>query len=178
VKGAHTTPEFLPPKVQPWQQWFSKGLSARKLIWVGEAAAAVVGCVIIAFGIQQWQLSGLRGKWSLLQPKVDELNAMQDNIKQFRDYYGQAARNVAIWAKLAETFPRDSSVSLKTLEVRDEGNVTCTGVARDNDAFGKVFDRLSEDTTNFSNVHPEMRGQKPMQFTLTFQWQGGAAHGN
>jgi hypothetical protein len=27
VRGADTTPEFLPPKVQPWQQWMSKGLS-------------------------------------------------------------------------------------------------------------------------------------------------------
>jgi hypothetical protein len=178
VRGADTTPELLPPKVQPWQQWFSKGLSTRKLIWAGEAAAGVVGCILIAFGIQQWQLSGLRGQWAKLQPKVAELTAMQDEIKQFRDYYDQASRDVAIWAKLAATLPRNGSVSLKTLEVRDQGAVTCTGVARDNDAFGRVFSALSDDTTNISNVHPEMRGQKPMQFTLTFQWQGGAANGN
>jgi hypothetical protein len=178
VRGADTAPELLPPKVQPWQQWFSKGLSTRKLIWAGEAAAGVVGCLLIAFGLQQWQLSGLRGQWAKLQPKVAELTAMQDEIKQFRDYYDQAARDVAIWAKLAATLPRNGSVSLKTLEVRDQGAVTCTGVARDNDAFGRVFSALSDDTTNISNVHPEMRGQKPMQFTLTFQWQGGAANGN
>jgi hypothetical protein len=178
VRGADTTPEFLPPKVQVWQQWFSKGMSTKKLIWVGEAAGAVVACVVIAFGVQQWQLSSLRGQWSKLQPKVAELTAMQDQIRQFGDFYGQASRNVAIWAKLAETLPRNNSFSLKTLEVRDLGNVTCTGVARDNDAFSRVFGKLSEDTTNFSNVHPEMRGQRPMQFTLTFQWVGGAANGN
>jgi hypothetical protein len=178
VRGADTTPEFLPPKVQPWQQWFSKGMSTKKLIWVGEAAGAVVACVVIAFAVQQWQLAGLRGQWAKLQPKVAELASMQDEIKQFRDYYDQASRDVAIWAKLADTLPRNSSVSLKTLEVRDQGTVTCTGVARDNEAFGSVFDKMSEDTTNFSNVHPEMRGQKPMQFTLTFQWQGGGAHGD
>jgi hypothetical protein len=177
VRGADTTPEFLPPKVQPWQQWMNKGLSARKLIWVGEAAGAVVGCVILAFAVQQWQLSSLRGKWAKLQPKVAELTATQDNIRQFRDYYDQAARNVSIWAKLATVLPRDNSVSLKTMEVR-EGNVTCTGVARDNDAFGRVFSKLSDDTTNISNVHPEMRGNKPMSFTLSFQWQGGAGNGN
>jgi hypothetical protein len=178
VRGADTTPEFLPPKVQVWQQWFSKGMSTKKLIWVGEAAGAVVACVIIAFGVQQWQLHGLRGQWSTLQPKVDELNAMQDDIKQFRDFYNQTSRDVAIWAKLADTLPRDSSVSLKTLEVREQGNVTCSGVARDSDSFGKVFAKLSDDTNNISNVHPEMHGQKPMQFTLTFQWLGGAAHAN
>jgi hypothetical protein len=66
VRGDATTPEFLPPKVQPWQQWMSKGLSTRKLIWVGEAAAAVVGCVVIAFGVQQWQLARPARQWSKL----------------------------------------------------------------------------------------------------------------
>jgi hypothetical protein len=178
VRGEHTKPEFLPPKVQPWQQWMSKGLSTRKLIWMGEAAAAVVGCVVIAFGIQQWQLHDLRGKWSTLEPKVTELSAMQDEIKQFRDYYDQASRTVSIWAKLASTLPRDNSVSLKSFEVHDPGLVTCTGVARDNDSFVKVFAKLSDDTNEIASVHPDVRGQKPMQFTLTFQWLGGDAHGN
>jgi hypothetical protein len=178
VRSEEASPEFLPPKVQPWQQWMSKGLSARKLIWVGEAAAAVVACVILAFGYQQWQLQTLRGQWGHEAPRVAELNGMQDQIAQFRDYYDQAARSVGIWAKLAAIFPRDNSVSLKTLEVRDQGLVTCSGVARDNDSFVKVFGKLSDDTNNISNVHPEVRGQKPMQFTLSFQWQGGGISGN
>jgi hypothetical protein len=201
VRGTDTTPEFLPPKVQPWQMWMSKGLSTRKLIWAGEAAGAVIACVVIAFGVQQWQLSGLRMQWTRLEPKFTELTAMQAEISQFRPYYDQADRAVSIWAKLAGTMPKDSSVSLKTLEVRDEGTVTCTGVARDSDTFGKFFTTLGEDTTNISNVHPEVkgvqqnsetsgdsegggrqrgggRGNRQVQFTLSFQWQGGAANGN
>jgi hypothetical protein len=178
ARGGDTTPEFLPPKVQPWQQWFSKGVSTRKLIWVGEAAGAVVCCVLIAFGVQQWQLSSLRGKWAKLKPQVTELTTMQDNIKQFRDYYDTAARDVKIWARLATLMPQNSTVSLKTLEVRDQGVVTCSGVARDNAAFKSVSDKMSDDTTNIGNVHYELHGQKPMVFTLTFQWQGGAENGN
>jgi hypothetical protein len=178
VRGTDTMPEFLPPKVQPWQQWFTKGISTRKLIWVGEAAAGVVCCVLIAFCIQQWQLSSLRGQWANLKPQVADLTAMQEQIKQFRDFYDAASRDVSIWAKLATLLPKDNSVSLKTLEVRDQGNVTCSGVARDNDSFVQVFGKLSDDTNEISNVHPEVRGQKPMQFTLSFQWQGGAANGN
>jgi hypothetical protein len=179
VRGANTEPEFLPPKVQPWQQWMSKGLSTRKLIWIGEAAAAAVCCVLLAFGVQQWQLSHLRGQWAQMAPQVTDLNAMQDEIKEFRDYYNAAARNVSIWAKLAELMPRDNSVSLKTLEVHDQGTVTATGVARDNDSFVKVFGKLSDDTNDISDVHPETQGgTKPMKFTLTFQWQGEIAHGN
>jgi hypothetical protein len=214
VRGADTMPEFLPPKVQPWQQWMSKGMSTRRLIWAGEAAGAVIACVVIAFGVQQWQLYGLRSQWGKLQPKVNELTAMQDRINQFRGYYQQGASVVSIWAKLAATMPKDGSVSLKTMEVRDESpvTVTCTGVAWDSDSFGKVFTQLGEDSTNIANVHPEVkaaqnttsetaddfggggdggggrrggrggggggRGARPVQFTLTFQWLGGASHGN
>jgi len=178
VRGKETAPELLPPKVQQWQVLMSKGLSTRKLIWMGEAAAAVVCCVLIAFGVQQWQLTHLRGQWAKIQPKVTELSAMQDEIKQFRDYYDAAARNVSVWAKMAELFPKDNSVSLKTLDVRDQGNVTCSGVARDNDAFDKLFAKLSDATNDITSVHPETSGQKPVKFTVTFQWQGGIAYGN
>jgi hypothetical protein len=177
VRGADTTPEFLPPKVQQWQLWMSKGLSTRKLIWVGEAAAGVVCCVLLAFAIQQWQLSRLRGKWAKLAPQVTELSAMQDQIRQFRDYYDAASLEVNIWGKLAELLPRDSSVTLKTLEVRDRDSVICTGVARDNDAFVRVFGKLSDATNDIGSVHPETSGQKPLKFTLTFQWLGGTVHG-
>jgi len=83
VRGADTTPEFLPPKVQPWQQWMTKGLSTRKLIWIGEAAAGVVACVVLAFGVQQWQLHHLRDQWSKLDPRVTELNAMRTRSNSF-----------------------------------------------------------------------------------------------
>jgi hypothetical protein len=185
VRGADSAPELLPPKVEAWQLWMSKGLSTRKLIYIGEAGGAVIACVLIAFAVQQWQLSKLRGQWARLQPKVIELTAMQDEINEFRDYYSQAARDVTIWAKLADVFPKNSAVSLKTLEIRDEGVVTCTGVAQDNESFGEVFTKLGEDTTNISNVHPEVKGNqnteavrtKQVQFTLSFQWQDGGAQG-
>jgi hypothetical protein len=178
VRGAKTTPELLPPKVQQWQLWMSKGLSARKLIWVGEAAAGVVCCVLLAFGVQQWQLTNLRGKWAKLEPQVTELTAMQDQIRQFRGFYEAASREVSIWAKLAALFPRDNSVSLKTLEVRDQNSVTCSGVARDNDAFAKVFGKLSDATNEISDIHLDTSGQKPMKFTVNFEWLGGTANGD
>ena len=74
----------------------------------------------------------------------------------FATFMIKPTRDVAIWAKLAvHLSSKDSSVSLKTLEVRDQGTVTCSGVARDNDSFVKVFGKLSDDTNEIANVHPE-----------------------
>jgi len=179
VDGRDTTPEFLPPKVRPWQPMLSKGMSTRKLIWAGEAAAGVVACVILAFGVQQVILSHLRGKWKDLEPEVTQLTAMQDQIRQFRDFYNQAAREVGIWERLATVLPENNDVSLKSIEVRDLVNVTCSGVARDGETFAAVYSKLNDDTNEISNVHVEKKGTRPVQFTVNFVWgTEGVANGN
>jgi hypothetical protein len=42
----------------------------------------------------------------------------------------------------------------------------------------KLHAKLADDTNQISGLHAEVRGQKPMQFTVNFQWEGGAANGN
>jgi hypothetical protein len=177
VRGADSSPEFLPPRVQPWQQMLSTGMSKKKLVWAAEAAAGVVVCIALGFVWQQWEISSLTSKWNVMAPRVTELNGDQDQIKKYRDYYDQSFRNLRILKRLALATPSDGSVSAKTIEVHDLSSVTCSGVARDNDSFVHLFTNLSDDTNEISQVHPEVRGQKPMQFTLNFQFEGGAANG-
>ena len=59
VRGADTRPDFLPPRVQPWQQFLSSGMAKKRLVWAAQAAAAAVFCIIAAFAWQQWQISNL-----------------------------------------------------------------------------------------------------------------------
>jgi len=56
--------------------------------------------------------------------------------------------------------------------------VTCSGIARDNEAFSRLHAKLGDDTNQISGLHAEVHGQKPMDFTLSFQWEGGQANGN
>jgi len=176
VRGVDSEPDFLPPKVQPWRQLVATRLSPRKLAWAGGAAAGVVLCVAAAFGFQQWQISSLQNKWDAMAPKVNELNTDQDQIKKFRPWYDKSFQNILV--KLWSAFPDDGSVSAKTVELRDLSTVTCSGNARDNESFLKVHAKLADDTNEITGLHAEVRGQKPMQFTLNFQWEGGAASGN
>jgi len=37
---------------------------------------------------------------------------------------------------------------------------------------------LSDNTNFLSGLHAEVQGQKPINFTLSFQWGGGEANGN
>src|SRR5581483_1527665 len=56
LKGIASGPEFLPPKVHPWQQLFTAKFSSKKLGWAGAAAGGLAACVGAAFLFQQWQL--------------------------------------------------------------------------------------------------------------------------
>jgi hypothetical protein len=178
VRGADSKPEFLPPRVQPWQKLISTRMSARNLSYAGGAAAAVILGILIAFGVQEWQIDSLQKKWNSMSPMVAELTDDQDQIKEFRPWYDPSFRDLRILRRLTEAFPEDGSVSAKAVEIRDTAGVTCSGLARDKTAFLQMNDKLGDDTNEISNLHAETRGQKPTQFTLNFQWEGGAANGN
>jgi hypothetical protein len=178
VRGADARPDFLPPRIQQWQQFLSSGMAKKRLVWAAEAAAGAVFCVAVAFGWQQWEISTLTSKWSAMEPRVKELSADQEQIRKFRPFYDRTFRDLRILKHLTDAFPDDNSVSAKTIDVHDLANVSCSGVARDNDAFVRVFTKLSDDTNEISHVHPEVRGQKPMQFSLSFQFGEEVENGN
>jgi hypothetical protein len=178
VRGANSNPDFLPPRIQPWQQMLSSGMSKKRLVWAAEAAAAGVFCVVVAFAWQQWEITTLTSKWKAMEPRVTELSADQDQIKKFRAYYDQTFRDLRILKRLTDAFPDDGAVSAKTINVHELAKVTCTGVARDNDSYVRVFSKLSDETNEISHLHNEVRGQKPMQFSLEFQFGDEVENGN
>ena len=83
-----------------------------------------------------------------------------------------------ILRKLKDAFPDDGSVSAKKVEIHDVSGVTCSGIARDNESFSKLHAKLGDDTNQISGLHAEVHGQKPMDFTLSFQWEGANGNGN
>jgi hypothetical protein len=178
VRGTDAKPDFLPPKVQPWRQLVSTRLSPRKLAWAGATVGGLLLCVAAAFGFQQWQISSLQSKWNAIAPTVNELTADQDQIKKFRPWYDTSYRDLQILRKLKDAFPDDGSVSAKKVEIHDISAVTCSGIARDNESFSKLHAKLGDDTNQISGLHAEVHGQKPMDFTLSFQWEGDQANGN
>jgi hypothetical protein len=178
VRGVLAGPEFLPPKVRPWQQLLSTKFSARKLAWAGGAAGALAACVVAAFLFQQWQISGLRSKWKAMEPKVTELQAVQDQIKKYRPWFNRAFPVLSILRRITEAFPEEGYVSAKTLEIRDLSTVTCSGVARDNQAYLALIKQLGA-AQEVSGLKTEsLRGQAPTQFTFNFDWEGDKARGN
>ncbi|MCI0744398.1 MAG: hypothetical protein L0Y58_03230 [Verrucomicrobia subdivision 3 bacterium] len=166
--------DCLPPKTTALQQLTSR-LSSRKLAWAGAAAAAIALLVGGAFGWQQWELSRLQRQWGAMEANVRELDNLQQRIKKFRPWFDESYASLSILRKLTEAFPEEGAVTAKTVEIRELSTVTCSGVARDNQAFLKMLDQLRA-SKEISDVKvDQVRGKAPMQFTFNFQWGAKAS---
>lgn len=178
LRGIAPGPEFLPPKVHPWQQLLTTKFSSKKLVWAGAGAGALAVCVGGAFLIQQWQISRLQSRWKAMESEVTELQGAKAQSERFRPWFDGSFRGLRILKKITEAFPEDGYVSAKNLEIRDLSVVTCSGVARDNQAYLKLLDQLraSKEVTDLKT--DQVRGQAPLQFTFNLQWEGGKPGGN
>ena len=175
--GAPSTFDFLPPRVSAWQQATAR-FSSRKVLWVGASASAAVALVVGAFAWQYWRLSTLQTQWRAIEPRVTELTAMQQNIRKFRPWYDKSVRTLTILRALTEAFPTAGGVSAKTLQVKDLTEVSCAGVAQDNQSLLRMLDQLRAGGHVSDLKVQQVLGRTPQQFKFDFQWNDQATHEN
>ena len=169
--------EFLPPKPN-FVELFVTKYSSGRLRTTGAVAAGVTAVLVGIFMFQQFQLWHYRSQWTQMAAKAGELQAIQDNIRQYRSWYDGSFRNLAILRQLSQAFPEDGSVTAKNIVVRDGGTVTCSGTARDSSAVLAVESRLSA-LPGISGVrHEQSRGKAPMQFVFGFTFNNGGGSEN
>lgn len=169
--------EFLPPKPTAWQQIAAKYSSGR-LQSVGAVAAGVVLIVVGVFAFQQWQLVRLQSQWSAMSAKVKDLDALQQQILQYRPWFDDSFTGLSILRQLTLSFPEDGVVSAKTVEIHEGNVVTCSGVASDNTALLRTLNQLRA-APGVSDIKvDQIRGKSPMQFSFVFHWGKGGGNEN
>jgi hypothetical protein len=176
VRGVRSGPEFLPPKVHPVQVFINTKLGSKKLAWAGAAAAVVL---VIAGGLfiyQQVQLMYWNGQLKGLEPQMKDAQLAQQQIQTYRTWFDESTPSLRILRVLANAFPEDGVVTAKTIQIRNLTEITCSGVARDNQSYRRVIDQLGLAKGAVTDLKTEsLRGVPPtLQFTFTFQWNGNA----
>jgi hypothetical protein len=164
--------EFLPPKISAWREAASRYASGK---WrtAGAAAAALLILVGGAFGVQQWRLARLRSQWAAMSAKVKELNDIQERIQKYRPWFDESLRYLSVLRAVTTAFPEDSSVTAKTLEIRElpddpgASAVSCSGNANGYAALQKTVHQLGE-IDGVSDLNVPTRGKAPVQFSLDF----------
>ena len=120
--------------------------------------------------MQAWQLARLRSQWTTIEPKVKELDDMQQQIRRFRPWFDDSFPSLTILKRVTEAFPNEGTVTAKTLEIRDLSNVTVAGMARDNQAIYKMLEQLRAAKEVGEVKVDQVRGTRPVQFNFNFQW--------
>ncbi|MBM3882312.1 MAG: hypothetical protein FJ387_21755 [Verrucomicrobia bacterium] len=172
LAGPGATLEFLPPRVNAWQQFLAR-YSAGKLQRAGLAAAALALLLAVVFLYPEWQLARLRSQWTKIGPAVRELEAVQKQVRLFRPWFDDSVRSLSVLRQVTEAFPEDGGVTAKTLELRGPTRVSCAGVARDHPTLLKTLDKLRAAPRVSDLKVNVIRGKSPMQFTFDFHWTDG-----
>ncbi len=172
LAGQMPSLEFLPPKPTILEQFAAKYSSGR-MRTIGAVTAGIAVIIAAMFLIQQIQLWRLRSQWSGISTKVMELEAVQNNIRLYRPWFDESFRDLAILRQLSLAFPEDGVVTAKTIEIRDDNTVSCSGNARDYAAVLAMQAKLRTADGVSSLKLDQIRGKSPMQFTFNFQYGNG-----
>ena len=165
---------FLPPKPTLIEQLATRYSSGR-LRTVGAVAAGMAMLIGGLFFIQQIQLWRLRSQWAGMSARVLELEAVQDNLRQYRPWFDNSFRALAILRQLSLAFPEDGVVTAKAIEIRDDNTVSCAATTRDYASVLAMQAKLrNADGVSALKIGP-IRGKNPMQFTFDFQYGHGGA---
>jgi len=115
----------------------------------------------------------LNSQWSHMKVKVGQLQALQDQIRQYQSWYGGTFNNLSVLRQLSLSFPENGSVTAKTIEIHDGNTVTCSGTALNYASLLAMQSSLQK-ADGVSQVKLEqIRGKAPMQFTFGFKFNNG-----
>ncbi len=172
LSGTKSELEFLLPKVSSFERAARRYASGKTRVAIA-AAILVLFVPAILFAWQQWQLVRLRSQWNHIATKVAELEEVQGWIRRYRPWYDESYRSLNVMKQLTLAFPADGTVSARTVEIRDQGTVTCSGQARDSQALLAMISRLRESKSVSDIKVSQIRGRSPAQFTFDFRWNEG-----
>ena len=113
-----------------------------------------------------------------METNVRAVDDTQANIRKYRPWFDESMPSLSILKRVTEAFPAEGTIWTKTMEIRNQNTVICTGTARNNDALMKTLDQLRA-SSDVSNVSVDsVRGTAPLQFTFNFQWNPGGRREN
>ena len=162
--------EFLPPQVNRWQTLLARFDSRRQRSAV-IAAVALVFLPVLIFFVRSRIESSLNSEWNAMRRNVAELESLQLRIRQFRPWFDPAPQTVQLLEGVIGAFPESGEVWAKSIDVNETGKVTCAGFARSQPALTSLIDRLRSRPGIVGLQRQQERGENPIQFSFTFQWE-------
>jgi Tfp pilus assembly protein PilN len=112
----------------------------------------------------------LESQWAAMEPRVAALESLQQQLRTYRPWFDNTVPSLDILRKITGCFPEEGSVWAKHISIKDNRQITCSGMARSNQALMETLDRLRQEDTVADVQVKQVRGEDPIQFTFSFVW--------
>lgn len=168
--------ELLPKRVSRLQRAVERFSERRWRLIIIAAGGAVLLLSTVAY-MQHSRLTSLETEWSAMEPRVNAVKTLQENVRKYRSWYDASVPTLTMASTIAKAFPEDGAVWVKALQIKDRATVTCTGSAKSRADWMAVLERLrtSEGVANVQVIRAA--GEAPFEFTMTLQWERSGGGG-
>ncbi len=164
--------EFVPPRVDRWQNW-QRQFDDRRRRWLLAALAAAVLLPLFTYFVRARIESSLEAEWSGMRSRVAELESLQQGIRQFRPWFEPVPRNLQVIENVAAAFPEQGDVWAKTIQLNEGNKVSCSGFAKNQPALLGFLERLRARKDVSGLQVQQVRGENPIQFSIIYQGEAG-----
>lgn len=144
------------------------------------AAGVAAACLLLLAGTlvyRQARLAHLEKQWRAIEADVVRLEDLQERIRARRTWYDSQPVSLDIALGLTQAFPESGEVWARSIEIKDQTRVVCSGLARSNADCLRMLEALRR-TPGVEDLQlVQIRGDNPVQFSLSYRWNPGVSHG-
>jgi hypothetical protein len=170
LQGQPVAFEFVAPETPRWQTLLQR-FDSRRRRWIVGGAILFLVLPLLVFIVRARIESGLAAEWKAMQKNVAELELFQQKIRQFRPWFESTPQSVQILEAVTSAFPEQGDVWAKSVQINEGAKVTCSGFARTQPALMGFLDRLRSRPDVAMLQVQQVRGENPVQFSVTYKWE-------
>ena len=162
--------EFVVREVSPWPATLQR-LNTKRGRQIAGSVFGAVALLMLVFVVRSKIESGLESDWKGMQNTVADLDSLQQKIRKFRPWFEPAPQGLQIVESLMTAFPDKGDVWAKSVQIGQGYKVSCSAFARNSAAMMGLQDRLRGQPGVRELKLQQMRGENPLQFSVTYQWE-------
>ena len=103
-----------------------------------------------------------------MQSTVLELEALQGKLREFRPWFAAGTPSIDCLHSLVNAFPETGDIWATRIDLKEDGQVSCAGFARNQGVWMEFLNRLSGQSGVSELQVRSVRGEEPLQVDFSF----------
>ncbi len=174
--------EFFVPEFNRWPAMLER-FNTRRGRQMMAGTVALIVLPLLVFIYRSRTENNLEAEWNGMKNTVADLEDLQKKVRQFRPWFEPNPQKLQALETLISTFPERGeiwarSVQITTLSGKEEAaspgsgtlKVTVSGFTRNSANLLGLQDRLPKQPGVTALQLQQIRGNNPIQFSLSFKW--------